>query len=157
RTRRNPKLKQTVINEDEELPPTHLGWNGRLNGPVDNPMSSCMSCHATAQAPAKSPLSPLFQDKPPAPGSQEWLPWVQHYKWGERFDKDKPPSATDFSLQLALSLQNFYNWRNEGKGLRAERYKKGARKQAKALRASPYTQDVPEQGEVFKIQRDFKD
>jgi hypothetical protein len=157
RTRRNPKLKQTVINEDEELPPTHLGWNGRLNGPVDNPMSSCMSCHATAQAPAKSPLSPLFQDNPPAPGSKEWMRWFQNYKCGERFDKDKPTSATDFSLQLALSLQNFYNWRNEGKGLRAERYKKGARKQAKALRASPYTQDVPEQGEVFKIQRDFKD
>lgn len=27
----------------------HLGWRGRLNGPVDNPRSSCLSCHATAQ------------------------------------------------------------------------------------------------------------
>src|SRR5262249_10650178 len=50
RTVRNDRLKETIINaDDDELPPTHLGWNGRLNGPVDNPMSSCMSCHAVAQ------------------------------------------------------------------------------------------------------------
>ena len=27
----------------------HLGWLGRVNGPVDNPASSCLSCHGTAQ------------------------------------------------------------------------------------------------------------
>lgn len=57
----NPLLKETIINPDEkELPPTHLGWNGRLNGPVDNPQSSCMSCHMTAEFPQVSPMSPLF-------------------------------------------------------------------------------------------------
>ena len=35
----------------------HLGWGGRLNGPVDNPASSCLSCHSTAQAPNNAPLA----------------------------------------------------------------------------------------------------
>jgi hypothetical protein len=65
RTLINPKIKESVINDDSrELPPTHLGWNGRLNGPVDNPMSSCMSCHMTAEAPQRSQISPLFESNP---------------------------------------------------------------------------------------------
>lgn len=33
-TKINPRLKETAINPNtQELPPTHLGWNGRLNGP----------------------------------------------------------------------------------------------------------------------------
>jgi hypothetical protein len=156
KTRRNPVLKETVINDDDnELPPTHLGWNGRLNGPVDNPMSSCMSCHATAQAPAKSPMSPLFQDSPPAPGSDEWMKWFRNIKCGARFD-DKPTSPTDFSLQMALSLQNFYTWRNDGKGLKAERYKKGKKPPKSGGKSSPFTEFLPDHGgEVFKIQRNF--
>jgi hypothetical protein len=64
----NSKLKESVINDDpKELPPTHLGWNGRLNGPVDNPMSSCMSCHMAAEAPQRSQISPLFERIPPSP------------------------------------------------------------------------------------------
>ena len=118
----NPKLRETVINPDaEELPPTHLGWNGRLNGPVDNPMSSCMSCHMTAATPQRSQISPLFEKSPPAPGSAEWMRWFQNVRCGERFDRDTLP--TDFSLQLAISLQNFRAWRNEGSKLLASRYK----------------------------------
>jgi hypothetical protein len=118
----NPKLKETVINPDaEELPPTHLGWNGRLNGPVDNPMSTCMSCHMTASAPQRSQISPLFEANPPAPGSEEWMRWFQNLRCGESFDKRT--LATDFSLQLAISLQNFRAWRNEGSQMLAARYK----------------------------------
>jgi hypothetical protein len=126
-TRRNPNLKETIINpDDNELPPTHLGWNGRLNGPADNYLSSCMSCHMTAQAPAKSPMSPLFQPAAQIPqvGSAEWMRWFQNLKCGERFDANKPTSSTDFSLQLAASLQNFYNWRDQGTKKIAERYKR---------------------------------
>jgi hypothetical protein len=36
----------------------HLGWLGRLNGPVDNPQSACLSCHGTAQSPVVSPMVP---------------------------------------------------------------------------------------------------
>ncbi len=125
-TRRNPNLKETIINPDaNELPPTHLGWNGRLNGPADNYLSSCMSCHMTAQAPAKSPMSPLFfpPGQVPRVGSKEWMRWFQNLNCGERFDADKPTSSTDFSLQLAASLQNFFNWRNSGSKLMADRYK----------------------------------
>jgi hypothetical protein len=161
RTRINPKIRESAINDDEkELPPTHLGWNGRLNGPVDNPMSSCMSCHATAQAPAKSPLNPLFQDSPPPPGSLQWMRWFHNYKCGERFDKDKPTSSTDFSLQLAQSLQNFYQWHNDRKGLSAERYKnvKGPAHTTISYEHSPFMIQTidPEDGEVFKIRRDFE-
>lgn len=34
-TKPNPDLKETVIFASKELPPQHLGWNGRLNGPAD--------------------------------------------------------------------------------------------------------------------------
>jgi hypothetical protein len=118
----NPALKETVINKnDEELPPTHLGWNGRLNGPVDNPMSSCMSCHATAQVRQKSQMSPLFEADPPAPGSKKWMRWFQNYKCGERFDEDVP--SADFSLQLAASVQNWQNWQGEARRWKTNNYK----------------------------------
>ena len=132
-TRWNPNLKETIINHDAaELPPTHLGWNGRLNGPADNYLSSCMSCHMTAQAPAKSPMSPLFfpPAQVPAVASKEWMRWFQNMNCGERFDADKPTSSTDFSLQLAASLQNFFNWRNEGSKMLADRYKQNQKQNA---------------------------
>jgi hypothetical protein len=105
-TKINPNLKESAINPDpKELPPTHLGWNGRLNGPVDNPQSSCMSCHMTAEYPALSALSPLFTANPPPVGSSTWMRWFQNGKCGVPFDS-KAKSA-DFSLQLAISMQNF--------------------------------------------------
>lgn len=113
----NAGLDETVINPDsKELPPTHLGWNGRLNGPVDNPLSSCMSCHMTASSPEEE-LSPLFTgvtERPQQPGSQEWekwwMQWFQNVGWKEGklepFMEAKYP--LDFSLQLSDALQNFY-------------------------------------------------
>ena len=105
-TKINPNLKESAINADtKELPPTHLGWNGRLNGPVDNAQSSCMSCHMTAEYPAISAMSPLFTDKPPKPGPGAWMRWFQNEKCGVPFDTQA--KSADFSLQLAISLQNF--------------------------------------------------
>jgi hypothetical protein len=105
-TKINPNLKESVINPDpKELPPTHLGWNGRLNGPVDNPQSSCMSCHMAAEYPALSAMSPLFTANPPPVGSTAWMRWFQNEKCGMPFDAKA--KSTDFSLQLAISLQNF--------------------------------------------------
>jgi hypothetical protein len=117
----NKELKETVINPDaDELPPTHLGWNGRLNGPVDNPMSSCISCHMTAETPQRSEISPLFTTSPPAPGSKEWMRWFQTPRCGTTFDKRS--RTTDSSLQMALAIQNFRSWRNEGSKMRADQY-----------------------------------
>ena len=113
----NLDLKQTIINPDRnELPPSHLGWNGRLNGPMDNPMSSCYSCHATAEYPQISPISPLFdaQTSQYEPGSPEWMRWFSNYECNSRFDEDAVP--TDFSLQMAEALQNFNDWKTTKDG-----------------------------------------
>jgi hypothetical protein len=105
-TKINPTLNETAINADtHELPPTHLGWNGRLNGPVDNPRSSCLSCHMTAETPAYTAQSPLFLANPPAIGSQAWMHWFQNIKCSQPFDRGA--NSADFSLQLSLGLANF--------------------------------------------------
>ena len=57
-TKVNPALKETVIFPSTQLPPQHLGWNGRLNGPADLNTTSCLSCHITAQYPAVTKLVP---------------------------------------------------------------------------------------------------
>ena len=113
----NNQLKETVINDGPELPPTHLGWNGRLNGPVDNPISSCMSCHLTAQFPSYAMLSPAFQANPPKRGSNYWMKWFQDIDCATPFGNYLAPNgaketginplSTDFSLQLSISITNF--------------------------------------------------
>jgi hypothetical protein len=117
----NPLLHETIINPDEtELPPTHLGWNGRLNGPVDNPRSSCMSCHMTAEFPQLTPMSPLFISPPgkiPAGGSPEWMQWFKNRRCGEPVDADA--MSTDASLQLSESVANFYTWLDDQGGVYA--------------------------------------
>jgi hypothetical protein len=121
KTKINPQLKETVINDDaNELPPTHLGWDGRLNGPVDNPISSCMSCHMTAQFPSDAPMNPSFQSKYPytykPKGNAYWMRWFQdiecavpfgNYVAGGVPEKGLNTLSTDFSLQLAISIANF--------------------------------------------------
>jgi hypothetical protein len=113
----NTELKETVINADSsELPPTHLGWNGRLNGPVDNFLSSCMSCHMTSSNPERS-LSPMFEPKSERPlpiGGEKyerwWMTWFQNTGWKnhqlEKFKEAKYP--LDFSLQLSQALELFF-------------------------------------------------
>ena len=120
KTKINDKLKETAINRDAELPPTHLGWNGRLNGPVDNPLSSCMSCHMTAQFPSAAPMNPSFQSKYKytynPTGNAYWMRWFQNidcavpfgnYVAGGVPEQGLTTLATDFSLQLAISITNF--------------------------------------------------
>ncbi len=104
----NPDLKHTIINPSPDLPPMHLGWGLRLNGPVDNTLSSCQSCHSTAQYPAISPILPFLYKKDGTtakPGTPEWMRFFRDIGADTPFD----PQATsmDFSLQLAASIQNF--------------------------------------------------
>ncbi|MGC1548968.1 MAG: hypothetical protein WA777_10605 [Rhodanobacter sp.] len=109
-TKINPALKESAINsKTDELPPTHLGWDGRLDGPVDNPVSACMSCHMTAESPQLSPMNPTFQANPPPVGSPAWMRWFQNEEAGVPFDA--AAFSTDFSLQLAGGIQNFYDWK----------------------------------------------
>ena len=160
-TRINPNLKESVINPDtKELPPTHLGWNGRLNGPVDNARSSCMSCHMTAEIPALSPITPFFQANPPPMGSPEWMRWFQNNKCGVPFDKGT--KSADFSLQLSIGVANFYTWKDTLDGLFASSYDpKGATTplhamprlnvpSAKGKVVHPITRDMTPPGPVKK-------
>jgi hypothetical protein len=75
--------------------PQHLGFEGRLNGPVDNPRSACMSCHATAQTPFASPMMPQSGDT---------ARWFRNYRGNQPFDAGSVP--TDYSLQIAMGIQN---------------------------------------------------
>lgn len=123
----NPALKETVINQrmvngKPELPPTHLGWGGRLNGPVDNPNSSCMSCHSTAQYPSISAIMPFLNDPPvavPAVGTEAgdaWMFWFRNVQCTIPFNEGEAISL-DYSLQLSKSVDNFVEYvdlREEG-------------------------------------------
>jgi hypothetical protein len=151
----NRDLKETAINDGPELPPTHLGWNGRLNGPVDNPRSSCMSCHATAEVPARSPLTPFFQPNPPKPGSEAWMRWFRNTPCGQPFDTDA--QSTDFSLQLAMGIQNFYSWRDDQGGIYASEYRAAAPAAAAVQADFVAPRKTPEKKTIYKIQRNFAD
>ena len=119
----NTKLAETKINADADLPPTHLGWGGRLAGPADNPGSSCFSCHMTASYPAQQ-MSALFvpaSDRPKTEsGSQVWdswwMQWFQNNPWPRQFSPwpehvPAPINSLDFSLQMSDGIANFYKSR----------------------------------------------
>lgn len=131
-TRINPAIKESVINPDPtELPATHLGWNGRLNGPVDNARSSCMSCHLTAQHPYRPKrIMPHAALADPTPGSGEWMAWFQNRDCTEAFDEGL--TSTDGSLQLAMSLLNFHEWKHNRGGFYSRRPPAAAQPQPQA-------------------------
>ena len=111
----NSNLKETIINPSPDLPPMHLGWNSRLNGPVDNGQSSCFSCHSTAEYPVISGILPQFNKpvKVPVPpkgtmANDEWMRWYRNIECGEPFDQQA--TSFDFSLQLVKSVQNYIEY-----------------------------------------------
>ncbi len=118
-TKTNPLLKETIINPDKnELPPTHLGFGFRLNGPVDSTVSSCMSCHSTAEYPEVSAILPFLNNppvNPPAkqgePASAAWMRWFRNVPCATPFDPGKAVSF-DYSLQLSKSIENFIDYKN---------------------------------------------
>jgi hypothetical protein len=77
----------------------HLGWLGRLNGPVDNPRSACLSCHSTAQSPAIAPL-------PSASATDATkMRWFRNLPAGTPFETGG--ASLDYSLQLSLGVDRF--------------------------------------------------
>ncbi|MCP2072633.1 UNVERIFIED_ORG: hypothetical protein J2Y77_002069 [Pseudomonas lini] len=147
-TKINRALKQTAINANtKELPPTHLGWNGRLNGPVDNPQASCLSCHMTAEYQQLAIMNPTFQASPPPVGGDIWMKWFQNIPAGQPFTPGT--QSTDYSLQLSGALANFYDWKCNHSGIYADGINACAKIQTlKLMKAS----NAPEQ-EVQKVQR----
>ncbi|WZO96270.1 hypothetical protein EP7_003259 [Isosphaeraceae bacterium EP7] len=137
------EIRESIINEDrDELPATHLGWNGRLNGPVDNPRSSCMSCHSTAQYPIKSEMAPFFEQNPPAPGDDRWMRWFKNNKCtskgGVAFDEGS--QSADFCIQLVQGIDNFHRWKDQRGGIFASEIDKpGVLDRPEASRDRPET------------------
>ena len=91
-------LRQQWINPNVTLP--HLGWKGRLNGPVDNPSSSCLSCHAFAGFPHPNGIVP-----PTSASDDERMQFFRNIKSGQHPLEDTV--SLDYSLQLSIGLANF--------------------------------------------------
>jgi hypothetical protein len=110
RQKKKPLRESIVSDQIPAYAKAHLGWAGRVNGPVDNPDSACMSCHQTAQFPAAADLLPARSCS-----EKQRLYWFRNLAMGEAFggtkgcdpDPDyKPaPVSLDFSLQLAAAVQ----------------------------------------------------
>ena len=98
-------LAETVINPDARPLVQHLGYRGRLNGPIDNAASSCLSCHSTAQIPSdlsERTVSPL----PPSGASPAVL--AQYFR---NVEAGTPFTDGEMSLDYSLQLQNgIANW-----------------------------------------------
>lgn len=120
------KLTEQWINlqavKDLATPPLsfdHLGFGGRLAGPVDNPKSSCIGCHQTAGFPMV-PILPEFSpngalhrlDARAHPETSQGfrMLWFGNVPAGVVFSDSQLYSA-DYSLQLAMGLQNFASLR----------------------------------------------
>lgn len=114
----NKNLKETVVFPSPDLPPQHLGWNSRLNGPADLNTASCLSCHIAAEyPPATSLVAPGMVpdggvDPPAQGGSDEWMIWFQNLKAATPMNMET--YSTDFSFQVAIALQNFFDVKNAG-------------------------------------------
>ena len=86
----------------------HLGYRGRLNGPIDNPRSSCLSCHSTAEVP-RDLSGQTTQGIPPANASAATI-----RRYFRNIRAQTPFTAGELSLDYSLQLQNgIANWANE--------------------------------------------
>ncbi len=101
----NGPLTETVINPQARALVQHLGYRGRLNGPIDNAASSCLSCHSTAQIP--SDLSePTVSPVPPIGASSAVLAkYFRNVEAGTSFTDGQ--MSLDYSLQLQNGIANW--------------------------------------------------
>jgi hypothetical protein len=125
------KLTHQWINQDAvtalATPPismNHLGFGGRLAGPVDNTKASCMGCHQTAGFPvvpilpgfsANGALLELDDDRRPGEHQSFRLLYFGNAPSGVVFS-DSQLYSSDYSLQLSMSLQNFISRRCSSDG-----------------------------------------
>jgi hypothetical protein len=92
-------IKESWINPRVNMP--HIGYEGRLNGPVDNKISSCLSCHSTAQDP-----STTAKMTPPKGADKATLArWFRNIASGQPFTP--PARSLDYSLQVSGGIRNF--------------------------------------------------
>jgi hypothetical protein len=103
---------QTVVNPAAQAVIQHLGYKGRLNGPVDNPSSSCLSCHSTAQITADLSRPTVSPVPPRNPSDDDLRRYFRNIK------ARTPFSTGHASLDYSLQLQNGIANRAEAPGLR---------------------------------------
>lgn len=93
----------------------HLGYAGRLAGPVDNPKASCMGCHQTAGFPsvailpefgANASVLKLDAQKHPETNQSLRMMYFGNAPSGITFS-DTQLYSSDYSLQVSMSLQNY--------------------------------------------------
>ena len=101
------RLRESWVNRDVaavRLPDNHLGFGGRLVGPLDSTTSACMSCHQAAGNP--------FTALVPTPGAgqtltdREQMQWFTNTPAGMAFG-DPTRVSLDYSLESTLALQRF--------------------------------------------------
>lgn len=112
--REGARLQQTLTTRRSGLPFQHLGWAGRLNGPVDNPTSSCISCHATAQVHSDVARQAISAIPKGDPDSDEWMKWFKTIAAGQAFNPEGDVTgweSVDYSLQLSQGIANFREWK----------------------------------------------
>jgi hypothetical protein len=101
----NGPLAETVINPQARSLVQHLGYQGRLNGPIDNAASSCLSCHSTSQIPADL-SQPTTSPVPAARATPATL--AQYFR---NIEAGTPFTEGQLSLDYSLQLQNgIVNW-----------------------------------------------
>lgn len=135
-------LKQGYVSD--QIPAyaaAHLGWAGRVNGPVDNPISACMSCHSTAQYPVDAALAPFSAA---CQTDQQKLHWFRNLAGSQAFGgvdsncqpqtSNPPPVALDYSLQMQVAVQSLLQF-NDVNSCRAGAL--GVAEMAKARTGSP--------------------
>ena len=114
-----PLPENIVSDEIPAYAAAHLGWAGRVNGPVDNPVSACMSCHATAQYPVDAALAPFSSN---CDTDAKKLQWFENNPADHAFGfidsdtclrgeaPDPPPVPLDLSLQMQVSVQSILQY-----------------------------------------------
>jgi hypothetical protein len=100
-------LSETLINPDARPLMQHLGYQGRLNGPVDNPISSCLSCHSAAEVPED--LSE--KATPGIPPDMDAATIASYFR---NIPAESPFTSGRLSLDYSLQLQaGIANWARE--------------------------------------------
>jgi len=117
-----PLHESIVSDEIPAYAAGHLGWAGRVNGPVDNPDSACLSCHQVAQYPSLADMGPF--NKEACDTVEKKLYWFRNLASGEAFGamrrkqcvpdpEAETPVSLDFSLQVASAVQAVRSYGNE--------------------------------------------
>jgi hypothetical protein len=114
----NPKVT-TLFTPIRTAPMTaNLGLYGRANGPVDNPKSACLSCHGRAldggptwTSGVRAGKLPFFASKIDVAHDADVLKWYRDLSGSTPFLTGSQYVALDYSLQMAVGLENYHAWR----------------------------------------------